>query len=264
MNNKLILPLLILIYAFFLQCSNAGKFSKDAAIQKDITSAVNNYSSDNWEIRLNAVKSISKYSNSIYVKNTILLLILALEDSHSEIRIESLKILKKIKAPSVEEKLRQIAVTEENPNVKHYIYSALEDYGNIKNEKLFIRGLEDRDWLVQEAALKGLMKINDPAIQSRHLSIILNAVKNRNVTIKLAAISSIAIKDPSIYIELARIINNKESKLVILKAALQKIRGYKLDEKTKKRIIEMLTHRDKNIRVLSLQALKDDEISRGL
>jgi len=249
-----------ILFLLILNCSGRNKFTADA-IQKDITAAVSNYNSEDWEVRLNSVKSISKYSNTVYAKNSLLLLLLAIDDSHSEVRIETIKILKTMKATAAEEKLAQISISDENSNVRFFSFSALEEYGNIKYERLFIKGLEDKDWLVQEAALKCLMKINDLGIQKKHLAIILNAMKNKNVSIKLTAILNISIEDPLIYNEFARIINNKDSGLFILKAVLQKIKGYKLDIKTKKRIIELLTHRDKNVRLLSLQALKQDELN---
>jgi HEAT repeat protein len=225
---------------------------------------VNSYNSEDWETRLNSIKSISKYSNTVYAKNSLLLVLKATDDTHSEVRIEALKILKKSKAPAAEEKIGQIALSDENSNVRFFAFSALEVYGNIKNENIFFRGLDDSDWLVKEASLKGLMKIDDPGIQYKYLDTILKAIHDSNISIKLTAISNITIKDQLIYNELAEIINNKESGLSILKAALHKIAGYKLDKKTKKRVIELLTHRDKSIRLLSLQVLKQEELNPDL
>jgi len=256
-----ILSILFIFIMPQLKCSSKTQFNDDAVIQEDITNAINNYSSEDWEIRLNSIKRMSRYTGTAYAKNSLMLVIKAMDDSHSKVRIESLKILQKLRLSAAEEKIKNIALSDENANVRFFSFSALEEYGNIKYERLFIKGLEDKDWLVQEAALKCLMKINDPGIQKKHLAIILNAMKNKNVSIKLTAILNISIEDPLIYNEFARIINNKDSGLFILKAVLQKIKGYKLDIKTKKRIIELLTHRDKNVRLLSLQALKQDELN---
>jgi hypothetical protein len=246
-----------------LKCGS-NQFTDDAAIQKEITIAVNNYNSEDWETRLNSIKSISRFTDTVYAKNSFLLVLKATDDSHSEVRIEALKILKIIKAPAAEEKIGQIALYDENSNVRFFAFSALEVYGNIKNENIFIKGLDDSDWLVKEASLKGLMRINDPGIQFKYLSTILTAINSSNISIKLIAISNITIKDQLIYNELAGIINNKESGLSILKAALLKITGYKLDKKTKKRVIELLTHRDKAVRLLSLQVLKQEELNPDL
>jgi len=152
-----------------------------------------------------------------------------------------------------------MALTDESSNVKVFALSALETYGNIENENIFIEGLDDTDWLIKEASLKGLMKITDHGIQIKYLDVIIDAINDKNLSIKLAAVSNITIKDQKIYDELAKIINNKESGLTLLKAALQKIKGYQLDNRTRKRIIELLTYRDKNVRLLSLQALKNEE-----
>lgn len=263
---KLLLIYLIPLLASLtlLKCSSNPQFTEDAVIQKDITAAVNNYNSENWGIRLKSIKSISKYSGTVYAKNSLLLVFKALDDSHSEVRIESLKILKKMKASAAEEKIGNIALSDENANVRYFAFTALGEYKSIKNENIFIKGLDDNDWLVNEASLSGLMKIDDPEIQIKHLDIILRAIVNTNVSIKLAAISNINIKDPLIYAELIKIINNKKSGLSILKVALEKVKGYKLDKITKKRMIELLTHRDKKVRILSLQVLKQEEFNLNL
>lgn len=239
-------------------CTN-NKYANDASIQKDITDAVNSYNSESWEIRLDALKKISRYSDTVYAKNSFLFILKAADDSHSEIRIEALKILKKLKAPAAEEKIRNIALSDSNANVKYFAFSALEEYGNIKNEESFLLGLKDEDWLVRESALKGLMKINDPDIQNKHLPIIITAITDTNISIRITAISNLSVKNPQIYEVLSGILNNKESGSTILIAALQGIKGYKLDEITKKRIIDLLTHKDKQVRISSLQVLKYKE-----
>jgi len=254
-----IVLLIILNSVLLINCSTT-RFSDDTEIQNNIKTAVNNYNSDNWETRLKSIETVSKYSNSVYAKNSILLVIKALDDSHSTIRIESLKTLRKLKAPAAEEKIGVIALTDTNSNARYYAFSALGEYRNLKNESIFLKGLENRDWLVREASLIGLMQINDPEIQLKYIDVILNSIKDKNVSIRLACISNLTIKDPLIYSELSKIINNKKSSLYMLKAALRQIKGYKIDDKTKSRIINLLTHRDKEIRILSLQALKLEEI----
>lgn len=255
-----VIPLLLIISA----CSSNGQITSDAKIQNDITIAVNDYNSENWEIRINAIKKISRYSNTVYAKNSLLLIFKALNDSHSEIRIEALKTLTKMKVPAAEKKISSIALLDENANVRFFAYSALGEYGNLHNEEIFLKGVQDQDWLVKEAALKGLMTIKDPEIQIKNLDIILKGIENKNISIRLTAISNLSIRHPLIYNELAKIINNRESNLFILKAALQKIKEYKLDVITKKRIIELLTSRDKSVRILSLQVLKQDELNLKL
>jgi len=261
-KNKVMTQIKTFILSMIILSVNyctTSKFAEIAAIQKDITAAVKDYNSENWETRLNALKRISRYSNTVYAKNSFLLIIIATEDSHSEIRIEALKILKVMKAPAAEERIRSIALSDTNSNVKYFAFSALEGYGNIKNEKAFLTGLNDKDWLVKESALKGLMKINDPDIQKKHLPVIIKAINDKNISIRITALSNLAIKDPLIYAELTKIINNNESGSTILEAVLRCIKGYKLDEITRKKIIQLLTHKEKQVRLLSLQILKYKE-----
>ena len=252
--KRLILYILIIV-SQILACSSS-QFKENAKIQKEITSAVENYNSENWEIRLFAIKNISKYSDTIYAKNSLLLLIMALDDPYSEVRIEALKSLKKMKATAAEEKIGDLALTDENTNVRYFAYLALEEYTNIANEGIFLEGLDNNDWLVKEAALRGLMRIDDHSIQTKHIDIIIDCIKSKNTAIRLTAIQYLAIKSTLIYDELADIVNDKTIGLTVLRAALGEIKGYKFDIKTKMRIIDLLTHRDKNVRLLSLQALQ--------
>ena len=255
------LILYILIIVSLLPACGSSRFTEDARMQREIIAAVNNYNDENWEIRLNAIKSISKYSNTVYAKNSLLLLIKALDDSSSEVRIEALKSLKHIKAAAAEEKIGDLALTDQNNNVRYFAFRALEEYTNMTNEQIFLQGLKNNDWLVKEAALRGLMRIDDHAIQVKHIDIIIDCIKSKNTAIRLTAIQYLEIKSTLIYDELADIINDQTSGLTVLRAALTEIKGYKFDIKTKMRIIELLTHRDKNVRLLSLQALRYEKLN---
>ena len=53
--------------------------SGDEETRRLIRNTIHNYSSDDWEERLNAVKSSSKYSGSFYSKDILLLMLLAAE-----------------------------------------------------------------------------------------------------------------------------------------------------------------------------------------
>ncbi len=240
-------------------CSGRGDVLSDAAVQKEITTAVNDFNSDNWQVRIDAVRRISKYSQSVYAKNSLLLIIKALDDSHSEVVIEALEILKQIKAAAAEEKISFIAQNESNPNLKYHALSALAEYRDIKNEKIFLDGAASHDWLVREASLKGLLSINDPYVQTRNLDLIIKAINDENISVKLSVIPLINIKNPLIYDELVKIINEEGSRISLMISALQKLAGYTLDDATRERIVVLLTHRDKNVRILSLQVLKQEK-----
>lgn len=256
-RSEIVFSFIFILFHFIANgCTGGGQLTNDGAIQKDITSAVNDYNSDDWQIRLESVKRVSKHTQTIYAKNSLLLIIKSLEDSHTEIVIESLKILKQIKAPAAEEKIAFIAQYSTYSNVRFYALSALEEYKNIQHERIFLNGTTDSDWLIREAAFKGLLTINDPYVQTRNIDLITKAINNENISVRITVLQSINIRDPLIYDELAKIINDRESGLSILTSALQKIAGYTLDDKTKERVVELLTHRDKNIRLLSLHVLK--------
>ena len=80
MPLKQIILLFFILTPHLFTCSSSSRLTEDAA-QKDITLAVNNYNSENWEIRLESIKNISRYSDTIYAKNSMLLLLKAIEDN---------------------------------------------------------------------------------------------------------------------------------------------------------------------------------------
>ena len=114
LSNYILILFLIL---FLSKCGNNNLLVTDPAAQ-EITIAFNNYYSEDWETRLNSIKVAAKYSNTVHAKNSLLLLLKAINDSHSEIKIEALKILKKMKAPAVEDKIGVLALSDANPNVR--------------------------------------------------------------------------------------------------------------------------------------------------
>jgi len=240
-------------------CSGNQIVSSDSVVKSEIIKGINDYSSENWEIRLRGVQTVSNYGNTIYAKNVLLLLMKAADDMHPRVRCDALTGLKKMAAPAAMEKIRELALTDKDSNVRLFAISALEVYKSIQNEDIFLKGLDDQNWFVRETSLRGLLLIDDQYLQTRHKDIIIKAISDDNISIRLTALNSVRIKDPLLYTEISRIINNKESGLSILKAALFAVKGYRLDDITRNRIISLLIHRDEDIRLLSLQVLKAEK-----
>ncbi|HOP62343.1 MAG TPA: HEAT repeat domain-containing protein [Spirochaetota bacterium] len=260
--GKYIQILLVTLLLFTaLSCSLKKEIIPDDPVAKyTIRESINNYSSDDWEIRLNAIQRASKYGNSIYAKNVILLMLLAADDYHPLVRIEALRCLKIIKAESALDKIREIAMDDSDRNVRRAAISALQDYALEANAGIFISGIESNDWLIREESYIGLIKIDPDDIQKKFLNLLINGIKDRNISVQIAILNNITIKDPLLYHEISGLINNRDTKASLLRGALVAVKGYTFDEKTRSRLFELLTHRNRDIRVLSLQALKREKI----
>ncbi len=263
MIKKKIIPLILLavIILSVISCSLKNTIlAEDESAKKNVTSSINDYASNDWEVRLAAIKKASLYKDTIYSKNILLLMLLAADDYHPLVQIEALKTLGKIKSYIALEKLHEIARNEKEINVKREALTALQDYSLETNIDIFIANINDRDWLIREAAYIGLLKIQPEDIQRRYIGTILKGLNDKNISVRIAILNNVKIKDPSLYNEISGIIRRKKTGISLLKGALTAIKGYTFDEKTRERLFELLTHRNKDVRVLSLQALKMEKI----
>ncbi|HOP29900.1 MAG TPA: HEAT repeat domain-containing protein [Spirochaetota bacterium] len=244
-----------------LSCSFKTVLQPDnTADEKTINNSINDYSSGNWHIRIEAVKRASGYINTVYAGKILNLMLLASADYHPAIQIEAIKSLRQMKSYAALEKLREIAMTDPDLNVRRTAITALHDYSSADNSDIFITGTGSRDWLIREASFIGLLKIKPEELQLNYLGKIIKGIKDPRLSVKLAVLTNLKIKDPLLYNEISGIINNKRTGISLLKGALTAINGYTFDERTRNRLLSLLTHRNKDIRILSLQALKREKI----
>ena len=254
----------LLVFFLITACSGTSITSTDPAAREVITRSIRQYSSENWEIRKIAVARAAEYTDSAYTKNLVLFFLMALNDSHPLVRVESLKALKKMKARTAMKKIQFIAQYDPDINVRWSAYSALEEYRSVENENIFITGCRDSDWLIRESAIRGLLKIDDRVVQERNVDLILLMINDSNISVRIETLSNVVYKDKRIYLELSRLINNKNTGRTLLKAALIAVSGYRLDMTTRKRLVRLLTHSSSEVRILAYRALKKDDELKGL
>lgn len=258
-----ILPSLLALF-LITACSGISITSTDPAAKEVISRSIRQYSSENWEIRKIAVARAAEYTDSAYTKNLVLFFLMAVNDPHPLVRVESLKALKKMKARSAMKKIQDIALYDPDVTVRWAAFSALEEYRSAENEKAFITGCADSDWLIRESAIRGLLKIDDLVVQERNVDLILLMMNDSNISVRIETLNNVVYKDKRIYLELSRLINNKNTGRTLLKSALIAVSGYRLDTTTRKRLIRLLTHSNNEIRVLAYRALKKDDELKGL
>lgn len=255
------LPILFLAIIALASCSlKSGLYPEDTEARSSIRNSINDYSSEDWEVRLSAVKRASKYSDTVYAKNVILLMLLAADDYHPLVQIEAIKSLRNTRTEAAREKLRELALNDTDHNVRRTAITALQDYSDPENAEIFLAGIESSDWLIREASYTGLLRIKPDDIQRNYIGKIIKGMKDRNISVRLAVLYNLKIKDPLLYNEIAGIINNRKTGISMLKGALVAINGYTFDDRTRERLLDLLTHRNKDVRLLSLQALKREKI----
>ncbi len=251
---------LILFFFLLTGCSTSIVQLDNDRIKENIKDVVKDYSSKNWEQRRKSVINISRYSESVYAKNVIIFLLLATEDTHPLVRIEAASALGKIRAVTAMSRLQEMAENDPGLNVRWHAVRALSTYADKENLQIFIKGIDNRDWLIREASTKGLLKINDPVILKNNMIYIKKSLTDSSLSVRIAALMNLQIKNEELYLIISEIVRNKKSGLSVKKAALTAIKGYKFDDKTRKIITSLLIHWDGEMRILALRALKEEQI----
>lgn len=223
------------------------------------------YASEDWTIRKQSVQSaaaIAKtYPADISVqKRSKDFLIGAAKDEHFEIQIEAVRALAPmIKDTDVALCIRTLCLPNEAANVRWAAISALSSAQDMENADIFVSAFANRDRLIREAAVKGMVNIPDsPAMRSRLVPMLASALKDSAANVRITALEGLTFTDERLYPLISDFFSRKTSQAQIT-AALKAIDGYRLDVKTREKIIELLTHTNSNIRILALRALKTDE-----
>ncbi len=224
---------------------------------------IQQYQSPDWETRRSALSALSLYSfppSDPYFPILEKTLILALDDPHPMLRIEALKCLQKMHGMKVRARIAEIASYDPSPNIRWSAIRTLAGYKDPSFVQVFIIGLSSDDWLIREESIRGLLLIDDVSIVQLHLNYILTALEDRELSVRLAALESLSLREPRLYNAIAGMLNTDISdKNTLLKALLRAIQGYELDPETKRRVTDLLLHPNVDIRVLALRAIKAGE-----
>ena len=272
-----------LIIIFFcisplFSCASNNKFFESIEARQKIKAAIDEYKSQNWKQRFHAIKEISDYIGPTNFESGILLkennlnyqllealLIKASNDIHASIQIEALRGLAVLKSRNAYSKIEKIAIDEnEEDNVRWYAITTISVYRNPASFNVFIKGLGSDDWIVREASIKGLAALEGIINDSLLVEPVVRAINDENQGVQIAALKNITIKKDSIYSAIVNLFESKEkANSSLLEAILTALNGYKLDGKTRERVINLLGHPDRDVRLLALKVLKKEKSVRS-
>ncbi|MBN2077498.1 MAG: HEAT repeat domain-containing protein [Spirochaetes bacterium] len=220
--------------------------------------AANKYAAGNWMERVDAVKEIVRYIGPD--KNDLIFgtLMVASGDPYQQVRMEAVKGLAIVKNQECLSMLRRIASSDPADNVRWLALRELRGLGDPAAADIFIRALDSEDWLIREEAARGITSLDKEIIRSRMIPHILKAINDPDVNVVLAVLNTITVRDPRLYRAIADRLT-AGSDYSLLEASLKAINGYRLDEKTKEKVIDLLVYNNSRIRVLALRVLKSDQ-----
>lgn len=244
---------LLLLVVVSVSCARKIIVGED---EKLLEKYIKQYDSSDWEERVDAVSKVSGFRSDRAVN----FLLSATYDVHQAVAIESLRGFS-ISHPEVAlDRIQYLAEFENNDNVRWYALKVLAEYRNPKSAPVFVIGLNSSDWLIREASIRGLLMIDDYAIKYVSIPYIIEALNDNKINVRITTLEHLDLRDKRLYDTIVALIPsdvNRNSSL--LEAILKALRGYKLDGTTRMKLINLMTHQNKRIRLLAFRVLKEEK-----
>jgi len=226
--------------------------------QKD---AAARFNAENWMerrvIARDMVRHYGKNGNDL----SISILTMAARDPHPAVRIEAVQGFARIQSVQSLPMITKAALEDVNDNVRWYALQALRSINDPSSADTYARCLDSGDWLIREEAIKGICALDEAAIKKTLVPSIIKAINDPNAAVMLAALRGVKIKDDRIYpVITEKLRTATEYNYSLIEASLAALNGYRLDPKTKEKVINLLVHNNQQIRILALRVLKKDRI----
>ncbi len=253
LNVRQAVSLLPALFLLLTLCSG-----RDSSLKKNVEIAQYTamYESDDWTSRRSAVMKISRYD----APESAELLIRATHDSHSLVVIDALKGIRRHTSPAALARVKELAREAEDPNIRWHALRTLGAYKDPSSSLIFVKELKNPDWLLREEAVRGLLKIDDNAIQYLSVPYILQALDDESTSVKIMALRNLRIKDERINIKLSEMLfSTGASQHLFIDSILKALIGYKLEGATREKVITFLTHQNMEIRLSAHRVLVADE-----
>ncbi|HOT18410.1 MAG TPA: HEAT repeat domain-containing protein [Spirochaetota bacterium] len=211
------------------------------------------YNSNNWKTRVEAIKAVSSIKNE-RAEN---LIIKALNDSHNAVRIEALQILIQRPIKRARPIIRDIALQDSNDNVRWSALMALSQFRDPRDASVFISNCANGDWLIREAAIVGLLSIDDFSTKYVNVDVIVRALHDSSISVIMATLRNLNIRHTQIYYTLIGMLKEKNNIMPSLTIAiLNALQLYRLEENDKEVVINFLTHPNSQVRLAAFHTLK--------
>lgn len=251
---------LLLLTALLTACSRNVALKTSGSL-KHTRKAVTLYQTDNWLTKQKAIRMIVKELKKDTIRrieaSAEKVLLQASMDNHTAIQIEASIGLGYLKSRTSLSMLLALAAPPSPDNVRWYAIQSLKRRNSPLALKVYLTGIQSKDWVIREVSIIGLLALNQKDQQKQNLPAILKCLNDSTISVRISTLTSLQIQDRRIY---RAIIKNlyKKKPFSLLTASLKAVRGYMLDEKTKDILIEMLSYPRTRIRILALRALKED------
>jgi hypothetical protein len=257
---KTIAPALLLIILFvdFAGCGLFRNREKERMQKQKNAAAI--FATGNWRERRAAVRDIVSYYGHSNNELVIVTLKIAARDSSAAVRMEAVEGLAKIKTDDTLSAIKKIASEERDSNVRWYAIKELRLWKDPAAAEIFIMGTGSDDWLIREESVRGILSLDDATIRKKCIPAIIRAMKDPSSSVVLTALRSVKTRDPRLYKAIAEKFNScGVFDYSLLEASLTALEGYRLDQKTNEKVINLLVHHNTAVRLLALRVLKKEK-----
>jgi HEAT repeat protein len=255
-----ILPLLLLC-VLTLPCGCGVSRKSDLMRFQKQKEAAARYDGENWMERRDIARDVVRYYGKDNNDPVIEILTMAARDPHPAVRIEAVQAFARIHSVQSLPMISKAALEDGNDNVRWYALQALRSLNDPSSADTYARCLDSVDWLIREESIKGICALDDAVIREKLVPSIIKAINDHDSTVMLAALRGVKIKDARIYPSIAEKLRSAtEYNYSQIEASLAALNGYRLDPKTKEKVIGLLVHNNQQIRILALRVLKKDRI----
>lgn len=222
---------------------------------KEVKALEKRYQSKVWTERRAAVIKAYEYPS----KEALEFFYKASFDEYALIKVDAILGLSIYKSPKAYLRIKEVAIdTNESELVTIAALKGLSNYKSPDAVYVFIKYVDHEDPAVREAAIVGLIKIEDPAVETLSVNYIVNALNDENTTVKMAVLDNIHVQDKKIYNYLKNYLmkeDNHNNNTYLLKV-LKLLQGYEIDEELEQVLLKLITHNNLEVRLYSLRALK--------
>lgn len=238
---------------------------KDPDYTSLIIESETKYRSPRWDVRLKGIEESATCLHSYEHGRTVALLYRATHDSHPLVQINALKYLSSIRNKNIRDRVAAMAASADDEKVRMQAIETLGMYRSEVYADIFERAYgTGSSWLEREYAIKGLLMIQNKDVVRSKSSVINRALQDENISVRIAALDHLDVHDAVFYSAVTgnMLKAEEDSQISLLKSSLRAMEGFLLKEEERKKIVSLLTHSNKDVRVLALRVLKRDHFLR--
>ena len=245
---------------------------KSAELKALLDTAQREYSARRWDLRKKAIAGVRAFFQGVDARDPAQFektkeyrmigdfLATSSRDIYASVRIESLKAIAILRYEPAFDRVGEMALNDQDDNVRWQAVETLSLYRSEKSIDILTRTLRSDDWVIREASIRGMLMLDESVQRGRLIPYISEAMLDPNDNVSRLALAGTGIRDQQLYKTTADVFRaRKKPSIKMLTALMRSLDGYILEDDIRKKVIDLLSHKDNKVRVLALRVLKKEK-----